>query len=198
MGTVVVFEIAGPLLIRQSVLQCGEMPLAHAIHHPGIGLFDQFRNVANRLMTAVGLDPWGRRSTATLTIREVMRQNVEGVRQSATFDEVIELLEHSRDNTFPVVDDNKELVGVIRYRELSGTLFDRRLGGLVRAADITTVASRVLYPEEPIARAGAIFAGSKDDCIPVVSVDPPQQLLGVVRRRDVMRLLMRDRGEGEG
>ena len=85
--------------------------------------------------------------------------------QSAHFDEVIARLEHSRDNTFPVVDEVGALVGVIRYRDLSHALLDRSLGGLVLAADLTATAGRVLHPEDPLSKASSIFAASKDDCI---------------------------------
>ncbi|MEE8450733.1 MAG: CBS domain-containing protein [Thermoguttaceae bacterium] len=193
LGTVVVFEIAGPLLIRQAVLRCGEVPLAHAIHHPGISPLEQLRTVTNRVLTAFGFDPWAGRLDTELTVNDIMRKNVGGVSQSATFNEVISRLEHSRDNTLPVVDAAGELVGVLRYREISHALFDRSLGSLVRAADLTTPAGRVLHPGEPLARASAMFAASKDDCIPVIAAEKPHQLLGVVRRRDVFRLLMRDR-----
>ncbi|HUT10503.1 MAG TPA: cation:proton antiporter [Thermoguttaceae bacterium] len=194
LGTVVVFEIAGPLLIRQAVLRAGEVPLAHAIYHPGTTLGDQLRAVFNRLLLAFGLDPWRGRSTAEMAVNDIMRKTVKGMLHSATFAKVIEYIEHSRDNTFPVVDQSGDLVGVIRYRELSHALFDLSLGALVRAADVTTPASLVLYPDEPIARANQLFTTSKDDCIPVIAAEEPHRLLGVVRRRDVFRLLTREGG----
>jgi len=193
LGTVVVFEIAGPLLIRNAVLRAGEVPLAHAIHRPSTSVFDQLRTVLNGLLMACGIDPWKSRPKTDLTVNEIMRKNVPAVPHSATFDEVIEYIEHSRDNTLPVVDADRDLIGVIRFRELSHALFDRELGSLVRAADVTTPVGRVLYPDEPISRASAMFAASKDDCIPVIAAEPPHRLLGVVRRRDVLRLLVRDR-----
>jgi len=196
LGTVVVFEIAGPLLIRQAVLRSGEVPLAHAIRPPGIGLIEQWQTVFNRLLLAVGRDPWAGRSADELRVSEMVRKNVEGIPHSATFDAVVAYLEHSRDNTIPVVDQRGVLVGVMRYRELSNALCDGDLGPLVRAADLMEPASRVLHPDEPLSRASTLFASSKDDCIPVVSEGGPRQLLGVVRRRDVLRLQVRGGGEG--
>lgn len=198
LGTVVVFEIAGPLLIRHAVLRAGEVPLAHAIYHPGTGLFDQLRIVSNRLMLALGLDPWAKRSWEDITINEIMRRNVPAVPQKATFDEVIAIMEHRRENTFPVVAEDGELVGVIRYRELSHALFDRELGGLVRAADLTTPLRNVLYPDLQVASAIAMFTGARDDCVPVVARETPHQLLAAVYRRDVLRLLIRWRKSVEG
>jgi CBS domain-containing protein len=198
---VVVFEILGPLLIRQAVVRAGEVPLVHAIHHPGINPLDQLRTISNRLLATCGLDPWPGRSQTELRVAEIMRKNVTSLPQSATFNQVISLLEHSRDNTLPVVDEVGALVGVIRYRELSHALFDSTLGPLVRAADLATSVGPVLHPDEPVARASALFAASKDDCIPVIAPEAPYLLVGIVRRRDVFRLLIRkrtDRGGSSG
>ncbi len=191
LGTVVVFEIVGPLLTRQSVLRAGEVPLAHAIRHVSTGPLDQLRTVWNRLLLAVGRDPWGGRPATELTVNELMRKNITGVLQSATFDEVVATIEHSHDNTYPVVNDKAELVGVIRYRDLSYALFDQALGSLVRAADVTSRSRRVLYPDDPVAKACTMFQVGKDDCIPVVTREEPNRLLGVVRHRDVLRMLIR-------
>ena len=196
LGTVVFFEIAGPLLIRLAVMRTGEVPIAQAIAHAGPGVFDQFRDVWNRLLSALGYDPWKNRPNEELTVNELMRKKVASVNQSATFDEVIEAIEHSHDNTFPVTGSAGELAGVIRYRELSHVLFDPDLGSLVRAADLTTAAGRILHPDDTIDRACEIFSSRKDDCIPVVTREKPQVFLGLVRRRDILRLLSRGRGEG--
>ena len=196
LGTVVFFEIVGPLLIRQSVLRAGEVPLAHAIHHSGTDPLDQLRTVWNRLLIALGYNPWKNRCAADLTVKELMRKNVKAVSQSATFDEVVAYIEHSRDNAYPVINSSGHLMGVIRYRELTGALFDRGVGQLVRAADMTTPAGRVLYPDDSAARAYDLFQVSKDDCIAVVTRETPQQLLGIVRRRDVLRMLIRGQING--
>ncbi len=191
LGTVVVFEIIGPILIRQAVLRTGEVPLAHAIHHTSTSLADQLRTVWNRLLIAAGRNPWKDRSPEDLTVNELMRKNVKAVPQEATFGEVVSSIEHSHDNTYPVVGRAGELVGVIRYRELSNALFDPALNTLVRATDVTTPAGWVLYPDEPVSRAYSLFQTTKDDCLPVLTREEPRRLAGVVRRRDVLRLLIR-------
>ncbi len=191
LGTVVIFEIVGPILIRQAVLRAGEMPLAQAIHHPTVGLLDQLRVVSNRVLLAFGRNPHKGRSSDDLTIGELMRQNPVSVSETATFDELVDRIEHSRDNVYFVVADGGELVGLIRYRELSSVLFDPALGSLVRAADVMTVASRMLHPEDSAAMAFDIFEHSKDDCLPIVTSEEPHRLIGTLRRRDVLRLLIR-------
>ncbi len=191
LGTVVVFEILGPILIRQAVLRSGEMPLAQAIHHPTATLFDQLRTVSNRLLLAIGRNPHKGRSAAELTIGALMRQNPVAIPETATFAELVDRIEHSRENVYFVVSESGELVGLVRYRELSSVLFDPALGSLVRAADVMTPASRLLFPDDPAAKAFDIFELSKDDCLPIVTAEEPHQLVGTLRRRDVLRLLIR-------
>jgi Kef-type K+ transport system membrane component KefB/CBS domain-containing protein len=196
LGTVVVFEIAGPILIRLSVIRAGEVPLAHAIRHAGPSLVDQFRTLINRLLIAAGRNPWKDLPPGELTVNELMRKNVDAIPQTATFNQVIASIEHSRDNVYPVVGDDGKLLGVIRYRELSSVLFDPALGSLVRATDVATPAGLVLYPDETIAKAHRILETTKDDLIPVVSREPVGQLVGAVRRRDILRLLIRGQHDG--
>ncbi|MBN2579771.1 MAG: cation:proton antiporter [Pirellulales bacterium] len=191
LGTVAFFEIAGPILIRQAVLRAGEVPLAYAFPHTGVDLLEQARTVWNRALLAFGLDPWHRRETADLTVREIMRKNVHPIVESWTFEEILSVIEHSRDHTYPVVNAQGELTGLIRYRELSQALADHSLGPLVRAEDVMTSAKKTFYPDDLVSKARQTFNTSKDDCLPVVSRDPPGQLLGVIRRRDVLRLLIR-------
>jgi Kef-type K+ transport system membrane component KefB/CBS domain-containing protein len=199
LGTVVVFEIIGPLLIRAAVIHGGEVPLAQAVPHTNVGLADQLRGIWNYLLLALGRDPWKGRDSDALTVNEVMRKKVNVINDSAPFDEVTEVIEHSRDGTYPVVNDVGELTGVIRYRELSNVLFDPSLGALVRATDLTTPPGATLFTDDPASRASSLFAHTQDDCLPVVDREEPKRLLGIVRRRDVLRLLIRGHlGEGEG
>ena len=190
LGTVVFFELVGPIMIRQAVLKAGEVPLAHAIHRSR-SLIDPMRTIWNRLLIAFGLNPWKNRSSDDLTVRELMRKDVKGIPEEATFDAVVAAIEHSRNDTHPVVGADGQLIGVIRYQELSKAMFDPALGALVRAADVTTPAGWLLHPDDPVARACDMFEASKDDCIPVVGTDKPYQLVGHVRRRDILRILIR-------
>jgi len=191
LGTVPFFEIIGPILIRQAVIRAGEVPLAYAIPHGGADLAEQLRTVWNRALLALGLDPWRRHADGQLTVQQIMRRNVQPLLDSVTFDEVLAFIEHSRDNTYPVVNAHRELVGVIRYRELSQALVDRNMAQLVRATDLATSPGKLLYPDDSLERAHALFKLSKDDCLAVVGREEPAQLQGIVRRRDLVRLLIR-------
>ena len=194
LGAVVFFELAGPVLIRVSLLRAGEVPLAQAIGHTSTTIADEFRRMINRLRIALGLDPWARRVRSEIKVSEVMRTNMKGLAANADFDDVIAYMHHSHDNVFPVVGDEGELVGLIRYPNVRSVLFDPSLGSLVNAADIAIPVNETFYPDEPITDAWAYFQRQQDDAVPVIAREEPHRLLGIVRRRDLYQLFIQRQG----
>ncbi|MBT5018726.1 cation:proton antiporter [Planctomicrobium sp.] len=188
LGTVVFFEIVGPLSIRYSLLQSGEIPLAEAISHTSKTLVGQLRDLIDRFR--VGL-----RSGSTmiapidLNIQTLIRQ-VRGIEESASLDDVIDHIEHSHDNTYAVVNTVGTVVGTISYPQLSNAMFDESVSQLVRAEDLAIPIDLLLHPDDTVAHALEAFNNIPDDCLPVVERAEPQLFLGVLRRSDLMHLLI--------
>ncbi len=189
LGSVVVFEIIGPLFIRQALLRTGEVPLAQAIHHTSNTPLGQLRALGDRFVTALGRTTTSGSLASNLTIKDLLRKT-KGIPQSAPFDEVVSHIEHSHNNTYPVVDERMSVVGVIRYPLLSNVMFDESVTQLVRAEDLATDVTTLLHADDPAVHAYELFQNETDDCIPVVAREAPHELLGVVRRSDVMHALI--------
>lgn len=189
LGTVIVFEILGPILVRQAIIHGGEVPLAEAIRHTSTTPWQELVAMINRLLLALGKNPWAERSPDTVKVSQLMRSNVKGVPASATFHELVDYMEHSHDNTFPVVAASGELLGVIRYNALRDVLFDPDLGTLVCASDLAQATPHVLSKDDTADRARALLNASDDDALPVVDDASNLMFSGVVRRRDLMRML---------
>lgn len=196
LGTVVFFEVVGPLLIRQAVLRAGEVPLVNAIRHSSSMPLLELKTLWSRLLDAVGQGGVETRDPDEVQVLDLLRRNARSLHQSAGFDEVIDVLEHSPDNTFTVVDDLGAVMGVIRYADLSHVLFDLQVVNLINASDLASPASLTLFSDEPTSKALALFRRTRDDCIPVVSREEPHQFMGVVRRRDLVGFLMRREDAG--
>ncbi|MCA9018034.1 MAG: CBS domain-containing protein, partial [Planctomycetaceae bacterium] len=81
----------------------------------------------------------------------------------------------------------EEVVGVIRYQDLSNTLFDPKIGSLVRAADLANNLETVVYPDDSLARVWTKFREGSYDCLPVVAREQPHRLLGVIRRWEILK-----------
>ena len=187
LGTVVVFELIGPLLIRWAVLQAGEVPVAHAIRHVTTTPVEELTYMSRRILEALGLRK-RQIAAADVPVKELMRKTFDAIPVTATFDEVVHLLEKSHQNTFPVVDANNHLVGIIRYTDLRDVLFDPELGSLVRADDIALPPVMALDPEERLKDIWGRIGAVHDDTIPVVK---DGVLVGVLRPRDVFRLVVK-------
>jgi CBS domain-containing protein len=190
LGTVVFFEIIGPLFVRQAVMACGEVPLDKAIHHTPTTPLLALRRMWNRLLAAVGFDPWHARSSADVTVADLMRKNYEFIAASAKFDELVVLLEKSHDNVFPVTTATGELYGVIDYQDLRNAVFDPHLGQLVCAADLARPANAVLPQDAALQEAWEAVKSSSYDFLPVVSESDGKKLVGVVARRDLFRFFL--------
>ncbi len=192
LGSVVVFEIIGPLFIRQSLLRTGEVPVANAIRHQSSTPLEQVRSVSDRFRAALGKVVPTSSITSSKKVSDLLRKS-KGIHQSANFEDIVDYIEQSHDNTYPVVDDRMQVVGVIRYPVLSNIMFDSSMTPIVRAADLATETDALLYPDQPASHAYELFQTETDDCIPVVTPEEPHELLGVVRRSDVVHALITQR-----
>jgi CBS domain-containing protein len=192
LGTVVFFEIVGPIMVRMAVLRGGEVPVAVAILHTSSSPIEQLRTMAFRIMESLGISPLRGRPADNLEVIRVTRRNVKPLQAGANFDEVLDYIEDSYDNTYPVVNDANELIGVIRYADMRDVLFEPTASQLVTAEDLTVPADSVLKQTETLGKAWQLLSDGPDDCLPVVTADSPHQYVGVVRQRDLLRLLSHD------
>ncbi len=191
LGSVVLFEIVGPICIRWSVLQAGEVPLAQAITHNTETPHSQAAKMWYRGREAMGIKPPISSDVKDLTVKSLLRQNISGIHQTADFDAVIAYIRRSHDNSYIVLDDQQCVAGVIRYDVLSDTFFDSSHDRLIRAEDLSSPADYVLYPDDPLTTALDLFKRSTDDALAVISREFPHCFLGILRRSELTDLAMR-------
>lgn len=193
LGSVVFFEIVGPILIRTSVLRAGEVPLAHAIAHSTETATSQLSKMWMRGREALGLRPSQAADVQSMLISSLLRRNVVGISQTADFETVVKYIRRSHDNTYVVVDQQQQIVGVIRYLQLSDSFFDASIDDLVCAEDLASPVDVVVFPNDPLSKAVDAFRGTSDDVLAVVTEEAPHQYLGIIRRDDLTELAIRFR-----
>jgi CBS domain-containing protein len=191
-GTVVVFEIVGPLLTRLAVVRAGEVPVAHLVQPERPGLLQSLKAVISQVRISFGHDPLAKRNREDLKVQDLMRKNVKSLANFADFLEVLDFIENSRHQVYPVTNEEGRLLSVIRYRDLQSVLFDREVASLVRAEDLSVAADQVLTPEIPIQEAFRQVEKTQDDVIPVVDSLETMQLVGLLERRDIVRFIKTD------
>ena len=197
LGSAVLFEIAGPPLIKWLVVGCGEVKAVTLLRHSGSSP-DQSRSVLSltieALLRAFGLlrqpkAKGAKSGDGPLLVRHLMRANVKCIPAGATFDVVLKLVEQSRYNHFPVTDDDNRLVGVIHFKDLGDIIYDPTLYSLVTAADLAMTDVQSLAVDTPVSEAFALFRASGLASLPVVADGESLRVVGLVEQRDLLLAL---------
>jgi Kef-type K+ transport system membrane component KefB/predicted transcriptional regulator len=196
LGSVVVFELIGPILTKAVVKQSGEVKAVTLLRRTSRSERAPIVILSWRaLMRAIGLGAAGKqrgtRSTGEdageLLARDVMRTNIKCIAAGADFDEVLRFVEQSRFNHFPVVDDDMQLVGVIHFSDIQGIMYDPHLVGLMTAADIADQSSRPVPADMGLDDVLALFQRLNLGSHPVVESAGSRRVIGIIEQRDVLR-----------
>ncbi len=109
------------------------------------------------------------------------------VRPDTTLTELADLFETTKHHGVPVLDDEGRLTGIVTIEDLERALANGSEDSVV--SDIYKTNLMVAFPdeslEEVLRRAGGLNVGR----IPVVDRDDPKQILGVLRRGDIIGAL---------
>jgi len=98
-----------------------------------------------------------------------------------------EEFDRSRHHGYPVVDDTGKLAGVVTIQDLKRAL-ERGVPEGAAVKDIATLENiAIAHPDEPVGDALRRLGVRDIGRLPVVSRGPDRQLLGVVRRVDIIR-----------
>ena len=87
---------------------------------------------------------------------------------------------------FPVMDDNKRLIGIFSINDIRGVLFSPEVEHLVVMEDIASKEIIVTTPSEDLNSVLQKFTIRNIDSLPVVKDDDPGYLLGMLNRREVI------------
>ena len=191
LGSAVVFESCGPLVLKWLVVRSGEVKAVSLLRHSGSG---QARGrsitalMAESLLRMVGLARGSRASSdGPLRVRHLMRANVKCIPAAAPFDEVLHLIERSPYHHFPVIDPDQRLVGVIHYSDMRDIIHDPTLYPLVTAADLAETDTRSVSVDTSLDDALDAFQKSNVGSLPVVDDPQAGHVVGIIEQRDLLR-----------
>jgi len=125
-------------------------------------------------------------------IAETMNTAFSPVRLDVSLERLNAEFGRARDNTIPVVDDAGLLAGIVSTQDLDRALARGSIEGKT-VGDVATLGDLlVIFPNESIGEALRRLEVRGLTMLPVVDVDNPQRLLGVVTREDLRQAY--DRG----
>ncbi len=194
LGSVVVFELIGPLAVRHGLVRSGEVPILALLQKRApVGALEGMHNVVQHFRTSLGI-PVGHqlKDPGDILVRHIMRQNVETVLHSTPYYALLKYIAHSRYDRFPVVDDGNRFVGMIDYTEIRNLLFEPALVPLVVAGDLTSSAQNALNPDQPLREALKTLQLHRNiSYFPVIDANDSQKLVGILNQNDVLAAFRR-------
>ncbi len=187
LATTVVFEVAGPILAKLSLLRGGEVKILKILSTATIGhLKADLLLLRDRLMEALGRAPFCRigEQQGPILVKHLMRYHIDTIPQDATLDKIIKIMQNSRYTMLPVIGKNNQWIGMLSLRSIRDLSFDRDLTRLINARD---VAEKVvtISPNDPLEHALHQSEIQELPFLPVVEKDDQERFLGVIHRRDI-------------
>lgn len=119
-------------------------------------------------------------------VGEVMTADVVSVDRSATFREIAKLLADYDITGLPVVDGDGRVVGVVSESDLLARK-------ALTAADIMSAPAVTVHAQESVSEAGQLMTRLGLQRLPVT--DAQERLIGIVTRRDLLRVFLRPDAE---
>lgn len=120
-----------------------------------------------------------------LTVSSVMTRDVVTLPANLTVREAVEYLNTNRHYGFPVIDGARKMVGFITRNDLrhhQAENNEEQVLGEVAIKDVVTA-----YPDHPLDTVMLKLGEQELSLLPVISRKDPQQLLGIVSMRDIVR-----------
>ncbi|GAB4475698.1 MAG: chloride channel protein [Anaerolineales bacterium] len=119
---------------------------------------------------------------STLTVGEVMRTEVQPLHEAMSLEEAEEVFNRTRRHGLPVVDAQGKLCGVLTLQDLDRAHEQNKQ----RVGEACTRNIEVAFPDEPLSAALQRMSRRDVGRIPVVSRQDPRQLVGMLRRADII------------
>ena len=146
------------------------------------------KQVANKIESPAHAGDFFMDVLETIKVSDLMHlvKKVEMVPQNMTFLEFKNYFPETKQRYFPVMDDNKRMVGIFSSTDIRGVLFSQSIEHLVVMSDIGTSDIIFTTPSEDLNEVLKKFTTKNIDGLPVVQEDDHQVLIGMLYRREVI------------
>ncbi|MCK4728601.1 MAG: chloride channel protein [Desulfobacterales bacterium] len=122
----------------------------------------------------------------SISVKDVMNPEVETIPENITVRLLTKKISKSKHNTFPVVNEEGNLTGILTFFDYHDVVFDENLRDLVVAKEIATTKVVTVSLDDNLYDAMGKISLKDFSILPVVSPNNPSELLGVLTRRDII------------
>ncbi len=123
----------------------------------------------------------------SIRVSEVMTRGVETISEGCTMEVMADIIAKSKFNSFPVLDSDNRLAGIVSFNDYSEAIFNEDLKHLLVAKDLATSDVVTVSADDNLYAALEKISRKDFATLPVMSVRDPGRLVGIVSRRDIIR-----------
>jgi CIC family chloride channel protein len=122
----------------------------------------------------------------SIPVSDVMNPEVETIPENIPLGGLAEKITKSKYKSFPVVDKEGRLTGIVTHYDYRDVVFDENLKDLVVVKEVATSKVISVSIDENLYDAMEKITSKDFSLLPVISSRDPRQLLGVLTRRDII------------
>lgn len=117
---------------------------------------------------------------------DIMNPDVEVIHEGTPLRRLLAVIPSSRHVTFPLVDSNDRLTGILSLQDLREVAYEEGLEDLIVAKELGTPDVITIFPDENLRHALAKIGYRNIEHLPVVSREDPRKVIGMLSRRDIL------------
>ncbi len=122
----------------------------------------------------------------SIRVGDVMNPEVESIHEAMPLRQLLRVIPSSRHVTFPLVDDEGRLTGILSLQDFREIAYEEGLEDLIVAKELGTSDVITIFPDENLRDALAKIGYRNIEHLPVVSREDPRRVLGMLSRRDII------------
>ena len=121
---------------------------------------------------------------SNMKVSEIMKRNVVTIPEKMSLGKFIEFLPTTQLTTFPLIDENDNLSGIISVQDYRGWVLEDSLRDVVVMKDLASTNVNTVTPEESMLE--VLKHWDKGDILPVVAQPGSKKIIGILSRRDAL------------
>lgn len=122
----------------------------------------------------------------SILVKDVMNPAVDTMPENLPIREMVPRIIKSKFNSFPVVDGDKRLCGILSFNDYNDAIFDEHLMDLVVAKDLATANVVTVSLDDNLFTALEKISIRDFSLLPVVAAKDSNRLEGILTRRDII------------
>jgi chloride channel protein, CIC family len=145
------------------------------------------KQVVDRLASPAHMTEFSRGLLEQMRVSEVVRPRpVTTVPEGMPLDQLIQVVTHSSETYFPVVDQTGRMTGILSINDIREVMFEASLSRLVVAKDVATPNVVRVFEDDSLQEALDKMVVLKVDSLPVVEAETPEKIVSMISKRGII------------